>query len=51
MNELFIKLLEALRGEDMFYATYSNTSGAMVGVWINDKAYEIRIEEHKSEQG
>ena len=51
MNELFIKLLEALRGEDMFCATYSEGSSAIVGVWKNDKAYKITIEEHNNEQG
>ena len=51
MNELFIKLLEALRGEDMFCATYSEGSSAIVCVLKNDKVYKIKIEENGDEQG
>ena len=46
MYELFIKLLEALRGEGMFYADFSEADkDASINLHIGDKFYEVKLKE------
>ena len=45
MNELFIKLLEALRGEDMFCADFNDKDGAKICLHKGEKLYEVKLEE------
>ena len=46
MNELFIKLLEALRDEGMFYADFSEADkDASINLHIGDKFYEVKLKE------
>ena len=45
MNDIFVKLLEALQGEGMFYADFNDTSGATVYLQKDGRFYEIRLKE------
>lgn len=43
MNELFVKILEALRGEGMFSADFNDKDGATIFLQKEDRFYEVKI--------
>ena len=46
MNDIFLKLLEALKGEGMFYADFSEADkDASINLHIGDKFYEVKLKE------
>lgn len=45
MNEIFVKILEALKGEGMFYADFNDRDGATIFVQKENDFYEIKLKE------
>lgn len=46
MNDIFLKLLEALKGEGMFYADFSEADkDANIQLHIGDKFFEVNLKE------
>ena len=43
MNDIFVKLLEALQGEGMFYADFNDTQGETIYLQKEDIFFEINL--------